>query len=445
MWSLISRLFSTSKRRAVRSYSGTTGVLEARQLLSATASAPVSVTSLNQYPQLYINIDGLHGVGNQLPVLIIHSTAKGAEVGTFRIYDWTNTGSPIQINLTGKNAQAFTVREISSTGVLHVFSIQVANSRLARHRAKFDLAVNAQTAPGNVSTQRLNILNPSEQTITVNENPTDGQLLGRLPARLRAARMQYSVVGYSNWQDTYAQPIRVQSGGRIVAHQFPLNEVIVVDDTAVATVKTQAIGITKSVTESLTGGVTPNFAFGPPTNPFLFNYESIAQTPGNPPKDGVIHSGDVLIAVYDPLLKTTEHVLVHVQLRNVDETPTIVNQSIVVGLDGTVGQISFNDPDLLLGRTPGDVSFSGPTEMKIVGGDSEGLFTITSEKVEWGLYQAYPVKLAKPELLNGRDTFTLQVQLFENGKLAGEATVTVKVLPTVPWWYYSHPLISVNY
>ena len=161
------------------------------------------------------------GWENQSPVLVIHATTKGAEVGTFRIYDYgyVNSGTPIQVTLSGKNAQAFTIREVSAEGAMHVYSIQVANSRLVRQGANFDLTVNAQPASGIAATQRLAILNPTEQTITVSENPADGQLLGRLPPRLRADRMQYSVVGYSNWFDVNSKPINVTSGGRIVAQQ----------------------------------------------------------------------------------------------------------------------------------------------------------------------------------------------------------------------------------
>jgi hypothetical protein len=303
---------------------------------------------------------------------------------------------------------------------MHTFSIQVANSRLVRQGTSFDLTVNAQTSPTRVATQRVNLVKATELTLTVSENPTDSQLLGRLPARLRAPRMQYSVVGFSNWYYLNSKPINVTAGGRIVAQQP--QPVAIDDSTFLPSNRTNLVtGLDPSSSTSIWFVDNPN----------LFDYESIPQTPANPPHNGVIHSGDVLVAVYDPLLKTTEHVLVHVQLRNVDEAPTTWNQSIQVGLDGTGGKIYFNDPDARYGgQVRGNDGFSGPHEMKIVGGDIEGIFTIPAVNVGW-YGSAHQLKIAKPELLNGRDTFTLQVQLYEKGKLAGEATIQVKVLPTV--------------
>ena len=187
MWSLISRLFVRSKRRAVRSYSGTTGVLEARQMLSAAASAPTSVVSSIVIAGPFADFaNGIHN-SNGVTTFVATSTTKGSEVGTFRVYGGNYPdGSLLQVTLSGMNSQAFSLKEISSAPGVRVYSIQVANARLARQGSSFELTVTMQTTPAYTTTQRFNIVKASEQTITVSENPTDGQLLGRLPARLRA-------------------------------------------------------------------------------------------------------------------------------------------------------------------------------------------------------------------------------------------------------------------
>ena len=100
-----------------------------------------------------------------------------------------------------------------------------------------------------------------------------------------------------------------------------------------------------------------------------------------------------------------------------------------VGLNGDGGRIVYTDPDR---NFNGSNPFSGPHEVKILEGNSEGLFEIVPGNYStWYSPTGAKLKIAKPELLAGRTSFTLKVQLLERGRAVGEATVTVNVVPYV--------------
>lgn len=422
MFSIFSRLFSPTRRRSNRSFTGQAAVMEPRQMLAATASASVATVPeehnaavhqpvIQQIASPFIHIyqpsGELQGMNGRPNVYVVTSPIKGSEVTSFYVYDGTGRNSG-QVTLSGRNSRAFEVQLKSTNGTGgRTYTIKIANPRLLPKGARIDLTM-TYTSGGEYSTptipvvHQIVIVTATAQAIEFNENPQEGQLLGQLPAHLRARRMHYSLVADTDG-GTFGNALTVESRGRLVAHpdQDPFSGRSVYDF------------------ERRYGGgslVPSNTQFG-----------SNVRTVEN-----------VLVEVYDPLFKRTERVLLNVDLRNVDEATVIHDQSINLGLNGTGGRIGFYDPDAReqFVHVFGDpeFTFSGPFEMEIVAGDSQGMFEITGEGYyrpinAWGSSFGN-LKVSKPELLQGRDTFTLRVQLLQRGKLAGEVTVQVKVLPS---------------
>ena len=378
-------------------------------MLAATVASTLTSSMRVAGPYIQDQLGNFYTNGGSSKVFVSTSNKKGSEVGSFSISGLSPADQPARVSLTGRNAAAFTVQRIEVDGTV-TYSIRVANSNLVRTFSRFDLTLNVQYASGVAPvTRSIVIVTATAQTIMMNENPTEGQLLGRLPVGMRGARMQYSMVGATNSDDisSFQQlPISIGPGGRILAHPRP------------------NLFVSPVPIDHITNAYYPWILINSPT---LFDDESVSPAPST---NGTVHSGDVLIEAYDPLRNTTQRAVIHVQLRNIDEPSTINSQWVQVGLDGSGGGIAYSDPDRSYNGS--NNPFSGPHEVKILEGNSEGLFEIVPGNFPvWYSRTGVQLRVAKPELLAGLTSFTLKVQLLEKGRAVGEATVNVNVVPHV--------------
>jgi hypothetical protein len=120
-----------------------------------------------------------------------------------------------------------------------------------------------------------------------------------------------------------------------------------------------------------------------------------------------------------------------VSLKNVDERSSIQDQVVTVGADGTPGGIRYTDPDTRISsiQFPDEVPFNGPHELKIIGGDPQGVFAVISHDTPVK-GRSFTLVAQHPELLNSASQ-TLTVQLLERGRVMGTAALFVTVIPQV--------------
>lgn len=279
--------------------------------------------------------------------------------------------------------------------------IYVANPRALKPGSRFELKLIATDSQGVTTTQTLDVIIPdSTMTVTTAENASDGAILGNLPTDLSRPRMRTTVLTNSferfvrnPWIADYLRtddygvgqpsPIRIE-GGKIIASPSSKSEL-------------QVDGHDRR-----------------------FNYEESQTTL----QDGVRVSGHTLLQVFDRITRQTQYVVVKLQLTNVNERSSIAAQTVQVGLNGNSSLIQYNDPD--------DNQSNELHQMRIIGGDPDGIFEIKNGYPQVYMAQdsnsPFYVALKNPARVQSGQQYSLTVELLENGQSVGTAVLTVQVV-----------------
>jgi hypothetical protein len=384
-------LFGLPRTRP-RHHCGSGSTLEPRQLLAATVG---ELPAISGVPVL--ELDGYFGVNGQENVLVFGNDPRNRIVTQIRLRGVTDPDVQPTISISGDGSTGFAITPPSPD--FRHWALYVTDPAVFGTRTELHLRLEIQISEGQTITRDITVLSAETMSVTMNENPNHGRLVATLPAAFRSFRKQLQVIGNTAWTATYSHPVRLKSSGRIV------------------------------VDHSYTGGYQnqpdPNWRT---TGGTLFDYE---RSSFPDPPQAPLESGRILIRSFDPKQNATRYLTVVVSLKNVDERSSIQDQVVTVGADGTPGGIRYTDPDTRISsiQFPDEVPFNGPHELKIIGGDPQGVFAVISHDTPVK-GRSFTLVAQHPELLNSASQ-TLTVQLLERGRVMGTAALFVTVIPQV--------------
>jgi hypothetical protein len=402
---------------------------------SNSTAVRVVVDNVNEPPQRSGSIGNFKGATGKNDLIVTTSVTLGKKLGSIDFYDPDLADRTLQLSVTGKLSTAVAFQKEKSDGNLSTYKLVVAKPELLKKGTTTRWTITAQDSAGQVVTQSVDLVIANDlQTITTPENPTVRKTIGQLPSNYRKARTSYYILGGAR-SATTGDMVSVGANGDIIARP--------------------------TETSGYPGPIAINDIAYPWHQPY--DFESTQQQSwywyqGTQLSDPAVPRvnapwGEVLVAALSQTTGKVQYIVVNIQLSDVDEKPTLYDQSIEVGRDGTGGLVWFTDPDkqdgffylvpnnpvMIVSGFVGTVgtstsgtflSTSGPHEMRIVAGDDQGIFTFEPDNVvRWG--STMRMKIAKPHLLAGRTNFTLKVQLLEKGQVASEATVRVTVTDRV--------------
>lgn len=399
---------------------------------SAPTLVDVIVNNLNEAPYKPISIGNFKGFDGRNDLIVATSITSGTRLAEIAVTDYDANDSVLQISVVGKLAQGVEVRRDPRPGYGHLYSLVVTKPELFKKGATTRWTITFRDSQGLAASQTVDLVVPTgSQSVVTPEGIQKGQQIGTLPSNLRGGRFSYFVLGGARTAAIGKAPISISSGGQILARSF--SDVLPAEDqvgywrspresvfdyeSMIGPGWTEYPGTRTQPTSNLPGGVgrLNSVVVIPPLNPVTL------LDPG--------HFGEVLIGAIHRSTGKVFYQVVTIDVSNVDELPEIDDQTVFIGRDGTGGLTNYFDPDNRFGHASG-LGTQGRQEMRIVAGDDLGIFTVPPGNVLWW-GTAMRMKIAKPHLLGNRTEFTLRVQVLENGKVGGEATVRVFVQATV--------------